>query len=183
MHVISLHEALERFSETLTTSFAVAELNPAQAEDQLKGPIQRLLSELGTELGVSVVARSEARTDLGVRPDMGVSVQKLLAGHVELKAPGKGARPAGFNDRHDKEQFKKLADHPNLLYSDGNEWALYRRGQLVGALVRAEGDVRTDGPAAYGQTGKRALATLLRDFLSWEPLVPATPKAPSSSLR
>jgi hypothetical protein len=178
----SLQQALREFSATLTANFAVAVANPAQAEDQLKGPMQTLLKRAGAAFGLDTVARTEATTVQGVRPDVGVSVDGLLAGHVELKAPGKGATPKEFADPHDKEQFKRLADHPNLVYSDGNEWALYRRGTLVGKVVRADGDVRTDGAATYGASSSSALAGLLRDFLLWEPIVPSNPKALAEAL-
>lgn len=171
-----IQDALAELGRTLTASFAVAELNPAQAEDQLKGPTQRLLTRAGAAFDLDVVPRTEALTDLGVRPDIGVSVGGSLTGHVELKAPGKGVRLRGFGDPHDRAQFKRLADHPNLVYTDGNEWALYRRGTLV-ASVRAEGDVCADGAEAYGAAGTDSLEALLRDFLLWEPLVPGSPQA------
>lgn len=143
---MTIHEALREFAESLTRNFSVAELSPAQAEDQLKGPMQTLSEHAGQVFGREVIARTEARTDLGVRPDLGVTVDGLVVGHVELKAPGKGVKPSARWDAHDKEQFKKLADHPNLLYADGNEWALYRDGKRVGFVARAEGDIRADGP-------------------------------------
>lgn len=174
---MSLHDALREFGGELTANFAAAEFNPAQAEDQLKGPTQQLLGTAGPLFGLNVVARTEARTDLGVRPDLGVSVGSLLAGHVELKAPGKGVRKAGFTNAHDREQFDRLMDHPNLLYTDGNHWALYRNGSMVERVVDATGDVRTDGDETYSGEDARKLEALLRDFLTWEPLVPSTPKA------
>jgi hypothetical protein len=175
--VTTFKEALDEFCAVLTANFGAAELNPAQSEDQLKGPTQNLFVGVGLAFGLDVVPRTEARTDLGVRPDLGVAVQGLLTGHIELKAPGKGVRPRDFTSSHDREQFKKLADHPNLLYSDGNEWALYRGGHLGGSVVRAEGDVRSDGTEAYLEPSRLALEGLLQDFLRWQPLVPSNPKA------
>ncbi|MFN8185910.1 MAG: type ISP restriction/modification enzyme [Gaiellales bacterium] len=169
-------DALREFAETLTANFAAAPFNPAQAEDQLKGPTQRLLKQVGEAAGLDVVARTEALTDLGVRPDLGVSIGRLLAGHVELKAPGKGARARSFTG-HDREQFNALSDHPNLLYSDGTEWALYRHGELVGQVVRFEGDVTADGQDAVHEASALALEALFRDFLGWEPIVPSSPRA------
>lgn len=173
----SLHPALCEFASDLTSNFSAADVNPAQAEDQLKGPTRRLLEAAGAIIGTPVIARTEALTGGGVRPDLGVSAKGLLAGHVELKAPGKGARPRSFTDPHDREQFRKLSNHPNLLYTDGNEWSLYRHGSLVGKVVRAPGDVRTDGAAAYDETTSGGLELLLRDFIGWNPLVPSSPKA------
>jgi hypothetical protein len=89
--------ALAKFATELTKNFSVAEFSPAQAEDQLKGPTSMLLQETGRAFGFDVVARTEAKTELGVRPDLGVTVGKLLTGHVELKAPGKGPFTATGN--------------------------------------------------------------------------------------
>ena len=58
------------------------------------------------------------------------------------------------------------------MYSDGNEWALYRGGERVGRIVRLAGDVAGDGRQAVGAEDARALEPLLRDFLSWEPVLP-----------
>lgn len=173
---MSVLDALRALSESLTRNFAAAQLNPAQAEDQLKGPMQDFLARAGETLGLEVVARTEAYVELPVRPDIGVSVDGPVVGHIELKAPGKGVKPSARWDRHDKEQFKKLADHPNLLYADGNEWALYRLGELVGSIAKAEGDVSEDGVDAYGDRSSLAVETVLRDFLTWQPIVPSGPK-------
>lgn len=173
----ALLELLRAYSVSLTANFGAAAANPAQPEDQLKGPTQTLLEAVGRELGLSVVARTEALMAGGVRPDIGVSVGGVLTGHVELKAPGKGVRPRDFGPGHDREQFKRLADHPNLVYSDGNQWALYRNGSIVGTAVSADGDVRADGFDAYGAEAAAALEILLRDFFGWSPIVPSSPKA------
>ncbi len=99
-------------------------------EDQLKSPITTLFKSTGTALKLKVEAVTEVHAELG-RPDVGVAVKDLLAGHVELKAPGKGADPDKFkgDDKGRWEPFKNL---PNLFYTNGTEWALYRSGQEVG---------------------------------------------------
>ena len=168
---------LERFGADLTTAYDAAAATSAQAEDQLKSPTKWLLEAAATVFGLTAVATTESHTDLGVRPDIGVSDPKLLIGHVELKAPGIGARARNFAGKHDREQFKKLADHPNLVYTDGNEWALYRKGSVVGTVVTASGDVRVDGADTYSARESLVLEQLLRDFFGWEPIVPRSPKA------
>jgi hypothetical protein len=181
--MVVFRSCVEEFATALTRNFSVADAVRAQPEDQLKAPATRLLEAAGTVFGIDVVARTEARaSDLGVRPDVGVSVGQLLTGHVELKAPGKGADGRAFREDHDREQFKRFADHPNLLYTDGNEWALYRMGRRVGDIARAVGDVRFDGAGAYDEVGSVALETLLRDFLGWLPVVPKSPKALAEAL-
>jgi hypothetical protein len=111
--------------------------------------------------------------DVG-RPDISVETNQLLTGHVELKAPGTGADARRFRGRN-KEQWKKFASLPNLIYTDGNEWILYRDGERKGR-VSLPGDVRNDGPGAVDQDAANALSALLRDFFSWNPIVPRNPK-------
>jgi hypothetical protein len=169
--------ALQEFGASLTRNLSHAGVNPAQPEDQLKAPMTALLERAGRALGFDVVTRTEAQSRGGVRPDIGVAVAGVLTGHLELKAPGKGVRPKDFSAGHDREQFRRLSDHPNFVYTDGNQWALYRDGALVGSTVTADGDVRSDGAAAYGPADAVALEILLRDFLGWRPLVPPSPRA------
>ncbi len=178
-----LRAALDEFGASLTTNFRAAGVVPAQPEDQLKAPTTRLLEAAGTAFDLEVVARTEANaSELGVRPDVGVQVQGLLTGHIELKAPGKGAKHRAFRDEHDKAQFKRLSDHPNLVYTDGNEWALYRMGTTVGRIVSATGDVRSDGTSTYTDAECAQLEELLRDFFLWSPIVPSSPKALAQAL-
>jgi len=180
IHVVSpepiLLPFLQQFGADLTKAYVAAVATSAQPEDQLKSPMKQLLEAAGAAFDRTVVATTESHTDLGVRPDIGLSDPDLLIGHIELKAPGLGARAKNFSGKHDKEQFKKLSDHPNLVYTDGNEWALYREGKLVGAVVTAPGDVRADGAATYSAKEAMLLEQLLRDFLGWTPIVPKSPK-------
>jgi len=179
-----LRAELDKFGETLTRNFAAAGAVPAQPEDQLKLAVAPLVEEVGRLLAVGDVrARTEAiASEFGVRPDVGVSVAQLLTGHIELKAPGKGARARAFTDEHDRAQFKRLSDHPNLLYTDGNEWALYRNGAGVGSVVRASGDVRTAGVSSYTDAECIAIEALLRDFFLWQPIVPGSPRELAKTL-
>ena len=122
--------------------------------------------------GERVVCTGEAPLpDRLGRPDYAVHRNGLLAGYVELKAPGTGADAARFRGR-DRAQFRRFSAIPNVVYSDGNEWALYRGGERVGRIVRLAGDVAGEGRQAVGAEDARALEPLLRDFLSWEPVLP-----------
>lgn len=147
-----------------------------QPEDQLKGPVQRLLQDGGAALGHQVNSVTESTvSELGARPDIGVMVDGLLTGYVEIKAPGRGARADRFVGR-EREQWQKFQALPNLIYTDGSEWSLYRNGVLQ-QRVTLSGDVHVDGATAYGGDGRARLAGLLRDFLLWMPLVPSSPRA------
>ena len=142
------------------------------AEDQLRGPFENLMQAIAAAWGERVVCTGEASLpDRLGRPDYAVHRGGLLAGYVELKAPGTGADAAHFRDR-DQAQFNRFSAIPNVLYSDGNEWALYRGGERVGRIVRLAGDVAGDGRKAVGAEDTSALEPLLRDFLSWEPVLP-----------
>ena len=80
-----------------------------------------------------VVAVGETSlADLKIRPDYSVTVHSALIGFVELKAPGKGADPRRFKDKHDREQWERLKHLPNLIYTDGNSFSLWRNGELIG---------------------------------------------------
>ena len=106
-------------------------------------------------------------------------MQRVLCGHVELKAPGLGARTAVFRDRN-KAQWERLRALPNILYTDGLEFALYRAGKQAGDLVRLA-DGLSDVASARSDS-LAALHTLLAVFLSWQPIVPKSPRALANAL-
>ena len=88
-----------------------------------------------------------------------------------MKAPGKGADPRRFQGRHDKEQWAKLQTLPNLIYTDGNSFGLWRNGELEGQIVHLEGDVTTAGNKL---TAPDSLVLLFADFFQWEPQAPGS---------
>lgn len=154
--------------------------NPAAIgapEDQLRSPLENLIADLAALCGYegdAVVPVGESTlSDLKTRPDYAISVRNALTGFIEVKAPGKGADPRRFRDRHDKEQWEKLRSLPNLLYTDGNEFALWRSGKLVGKVVRLKGDIETAGSSLEAPP---SLQALFEDFLAWHPIPPRTLK-------
>jgi hypothetical protein len=171
--------AARAFASALRENFAIR--LEAQPEDQLKSPVQALLTAAGASVGCVVSTRTETRVSgLGARPDIGVAVNGLLAGHVELKAPGRGARPDRFRGT-DQIQWRKFASLPNLVYTDGIEWALYRTGREVDR-VRLSGDPRERGAAAVSERDATAVQRLLGAFLAWQPIVPTNPRALAEAL-
>jgi hypothetical protein len=94
---------------------------------------------------------------------------RKLVGYIEVKAPGKGADPRKFKDPHDREQWKKLSALPNLIYTDGNAFSLWRSGELVGQIQRLVGDIETAGAGLAPDPG---LLRLFTDFLNWAPIGP-----------
>jgi hypothetical protein len=123
----------------------------------------------GSVVAVGETALAEQRT----RPDYAVTVGGALAGFLELKAPGKGADPRRFKPGHDKAQWLRLQSLPNLLYTDGNEFSLWRNGERAGEIVRLGGDIETAGSALMAGAGLEALFDY---FLRWEPISPRNAK-------
>jgi hypothetical protein len=154
--------------------------NPAakgEPEDQLRAPLERLFVDLAEVCGfprsaVTAVGESSLR-ELKTRPDYAITVRKALVGFVEVKAPGKGADPRRFRDRHDKAQWEKLISLPNLIYTDGNEFSLWRNGEIEGELVRLIGDVQASGANLGAPHG---LLGLFEDFIRWQPIPPRDAK-------
>jgi hypothetical protein len=167
---------LSRFGEHAKRKLS----NPAatgEPEDQLRSPLERLIKDLAalcrfSPSAVEAVGESSL-ADLKTRPDYAITVSNALTGFVEVKAPGKGADPRRYRNPHDKEQWSKLQAIPNLLYTDGNEFALWRSGGIVGGVVRLEGDIKTSGAALAAPP---ALLALFEDFLRWQPLAPRSAK-------
>lgn len=168
----ALAQAISRFGAAVKPKLSGIAV-PGAPEDQLRGPFEVLLAEIALSLGFSaagIVATGEASlSDLKTRPDFAVSSNNALLGFVELKAPGKGADPRRFSDSHDIEQWQKLKALPNLMYTDGNAFSLWRDGELVGEIIRLEGSVETAGAALRAPAG---LLRLFRDFLTWTPIPP-----------
>lgn len=165
--------AAQAWSNAVThavSSFGAAvsrKLTAGGAEEQLKAPVEHLLTVLGERLGLErIVCHGEVRlAEFGVRPDIRVDVGGGLVGYVELKAPGRSIDPAAFRDR-EAVQFERLSLLPNVLYSNGREWTLRQLGKpertaclnlpLVSAGTRL---APADG----------SFAALIRDFLCWAP--------------
>ena len=170
MNHTSFGEILGDFADSVANNFR----QPVQAhpEDQLKGPVGELLRAAGELTNLTVSWRTEVHPeDIYGRPDIGVVVNGLLTGLVELKRPGLGARAERFTGRN-RGQWERFKALPNLIYTDGSEWSLYRSGQLE-KRVRIADDVSTGGAGGVGQSAQGSLGELLRDFLYWEPIVPA----------
>ncbi|MEV2267786.1 type ISP restriction/modification enzyme [Nonomuraea africana] len=160
-------EAVARFGKSAT-----AKLNGGgQPEDQLRAPLERLFEDMAAALGVDVAMIGEmSLATLGVRPDYAVDVAGARVGYVELKAPGRGVPTTWTPNKHEKTQWEKLRLLPNVLYTDGALWALYRDGVLVGQVARLNGDVRTAGGKLVPLDGE--FARVVSDFLLWKPNPP-----------
>ena len=161
--------ALKKFADTVTAKMTA--LTAGEPEDQLRGPFEELMKGVGEALVHDVVCTGETMLPgrMG-KPDFAVHKAKLLVGYVELKAPGVGANPSRFTGRN-KDQAKRFAAIPNLIYCDGNDWGLYRDGKAVRPVVRLSGDVSSDGGNAVAASDAQAVLSLLVDYLSWRPII------------
>ncbi len=168
------HTILETFSEKVTSKFSV--FVKGEPEDQLKPPVDTLFSEFGKLIQRNLVLKGESTLEnrLG-RPDYAVSDKLLPIGYIELKAPGKGANPSRYKG-HDRQQWNRFKNVPNILYTDGNEWAVYQNGERIPKLIRLNGDVCTDGKKAISENNSKDLFHLLVDFIQWTPILPQKPK-------
>ena len=94
--------AIKKFADAVTAKMNA--LTAGEPEDQLRGPFETFMHEVGRALALDRVCAGETRLPgrLG-KPDYAVHTAKLLAGYVELKAPGKGANPARFADQRNRE--------------------------------------------------------------------------------
>ncbi len=105
----------------------------------------------GSAFGFTISTLTETHlSEHKVRPDIAVYSKSLICGYVELKKPGDGADAPKLKGPHNKEQWEKLKNLPNLIYTDGREWSLYRRGEWQGAIVRF-----TDSPVDVGKSAER----------------------------
>ncbi len=91
-----------------------------EPEEQLRAPLEQLMVRLADLTGVPskavVLIGETSLSDMKIPPDFAVSVHASLAGFIEVKAPGKGADPRKFSDKHDRSQWEKLRSLPNLIY-------------------------------------------------------------------
>ena len=171
----TLGDAVSRFGEDVR-----AKLNDPAAtgepEDQLRAPLETLIGEINTLLGSAaegVNAVGEVRLpDLMTRPDYAVTRSGLI-GFIELKAPGKGSDPNAFPAKSaDRLQWEKLRSLPNVVYTDGNGFTLWRDGKRV-ASASMQGDVRSAGKSL--RAGPELL-DLFAAFYDWSPIAPRKPQ-------
>lgn len=141
---------------------------PGDREAAIRSPLEQLLRACGDHLGIKADFYDEVRdTERQVRPDYAVSIAGAIGGYIEVKAPGKPIDPKTFTG-HDKRQWERQKDLPNLLYTNGTEWRLYRDGEPVGDPVTLTGGPLEDAGATLGAAGDD-FEKLVTEFLRWHP--------------
>ncbi|MFI0937237.1 type ISP restriction/modification enzyme [Streptomyces sp. NPDC021020] len=138
-------------------------------EASIRAPLEALLQAVGEHHEQHEVSwHDEFRVpDLGIRPDYAVRASGELVGYIELKKPGLSVDPDTFG-KSNREQWEKLRNLPNLLYSNGTEWRLFRDGRQLGETVYFRGTLRSAGES-LAPVDPGALDALLKQFLVWKP--------------
>lgn len=140
---------------------------PGDREAAIRAPIERLVTDVAAELGLEAVPYDEVRdTDRAVRPDYAIGVGGAITGYIEVKKPGASIDPDSFTG-HNLRQWQRQRDLPNLIYTNGTEWRLWRDGEPVVAPVHLTGGPLEKAGAALAAPA--ALEALLTNFLRWKP--------------
>jgi hypothetical protein len=176
MQQTSLDAVISAFGEAVSKKLSSPAITGAP-EDQLRGPLEKLITEgiasiLGHAGGLVVMIGETSLSETMTRPDYAVTFGHALTGFIEVKAPGKGADPRRFQG-HDKEQWNRLKSLPNLIYTDGMSFSLWRDGELQGSIIRFDGDLESNGKSIRAPN---ELLALFSDFLSWTPQPPKSPR-------
>ncbi len=155
--------AVASFGEACRAKLA----GPGDREAAIRAPIEALLTTVGARLGLQVVPHDEVRdTERGVRPDYAISVDGTITGYVEVKRPGHPVDPATFRS-HDRKQWERQRDLPNLIYTNGTEWRLWRDGEPLGEPASLTGGPLESAGSAL--TANHEFERLVTTFLRWKP--------------
>ena len=150
-----------------------------EPEEALRVPIEHLITAVGAFGGKKTILDGEAHlTELSSRPDFAVRVKGAVVGYIEVKKAGLSLDPSTFSG-HNRDQWNRLKDLPNLIYTNGSEWRLYR-GEPQPALVAqlAGGPLDVAGAALAPDSN---FAHLVADFLNWHPIpIKTVPKLVST---
>ncbi|MGA5325315.1 type ISP restriction/modification enzyme [Streptomyces griseoincarnatus] len=160
-----LQDAVSEFGAECKRSLA----GPGDREAAIRGPLEQLFRALGKHHALREIGwHPEARIPhLGVRPDYAVRVGAQITGYIEVKRPGKSIDPDSFTG-HDRRQWQRLRDLPNLLYTNGTHWRVFQYGTQVGEEVVLSGALKSAG-VKLTASDPAAFDALARTVLFWEP--------------
>ncbi|MFQ6147409.1 type ISP restriction/modification enzyme [Streptomyces seoulensis] len=138
-------------------------------EAAIRGPLEQLLRTIAARHAMHEVSWDpETRIPhLGVRPDYAVRVQARVTGYIEVKQPGRNIDPGTFTG-HDKRQWQRLRDLPNLLYTNGTHWRVFQYGLQIGDEVVLRGALKSAGEKLAADQ-PAALDALAKRVLGWQP--------------
>lgn len=160
-----LLEAVSVFGKSCKTKLA----GGGGPEAAIRSPLESFLAAVGTHHSLHEVTWHDEVSipELGVRPDYAIQIDGLVSGYIEIKKPGLSVDPESFTGRN-KAQWGRLRDLPNLLYTNGTEWRLFRNGTQLGETVWFTGSLKAAGDKLVPQDPS-ALDALLQAFLLWAP--------------
>ncbi|MEU9097418.1 N-6 DNA methylase [Streptomyces sp. NPDC048361] len=160
-----LQEAVSEFGGACKRNL----LGPGDREAAIRGPLEQLFRTIAVHHARPEIGwYPETRIPhLGVRPDYAVRVNQDVIGYIEVKRPEKSIDPASFTG-HDKRQWERLRDLPNLLYTNGTHWRVFQYGVQIGAEVVLAGALKSAGKKlTAGDLG--AFDALAQTVLCWDP--------------
>jgi hypothetical protein len=142
----------------------------SDTEASLSPPVKKLVEAFGRREKLNTRLHPEfPLPEARVRPDYAAESGGRVTGFLELKAPGHGITPDGFTKR-DREQWELMRQLPNVLYTNGHTWCLYRGGPLPHRTVRLQGDLYRAGVRlGTAEPDGASFRDLLREFLGWQP--------------
>ena len=137
-------------------------------EERLTNPCRDLLRSVMGILGTASLTIIDKAAVGGRRPDLSLydAAGRLIL-CVELKAPGKGSDPNSFTSAHDKKQWLRYQELPNLIYTDGNSWSLWHSGKKSRHRIDACDDV-LDLRAGVKVNAQEA-ADFFTEAFGWKP--------------
>lgn len=145
------------------------------AEAQLADLVPNLLVALAKDQGrPGIDLRGQAHEKAVGIPDFSVKDGLVLIGHVETKAPGTGADPAKFKGKHDKDQWQRFKKLPNIVYTDGMQWALYRSGKREGPLFKLDIPAPGEPVAKVAPAVAGKFSALIAQTYSWKAVAPTS---------
>ncbi|MET8696138.1 type ISP restriction/modification enzyme [Streptomyces bauhiniae] len=142
---------------------------PGDREAAIRSPLEQLFRTIAARHARPEIGwYPETRIPhLGVRPDYAVRVDKDVTGYIEVKRPGKSIDPGSFTG-HDKRQWERLRDLPNLLYTNGTHWRVFQFGVQIGEELVLSGTLKSSG-AKLAAADLAAFDALAQAVLCWEP--------------
>ena len=155
------HYAVSIFGQACAAKLA----GPGEPEAAIRTPLSVLVETVSSLCGRAAILHDELHdNERRVRPDYGVAVDQVVMGYIEVKAPGRTIDPARMTG-HDQKQWERQKDLPNLLYTNGTRWRLYRDGEFIDEAVL------TDEPLAVAGASLRSnadFASIIRAFIGWK---------------
>jgi len=163
-----LDSAVTKLVETFGVETKAKLAGVGEREEALRVPIEHLVTAFGTLIGKKTELDGETHlSEISSRPDFAVRVGGAVVGYIEVKQAGFSLDPATFK-ANNRDQWDRLRDLPNLIYTNGTEWRLYR-GEVAPQLVAQlkGGPLDVAGAALAPDTVFRELVS---NFLGWLPV-------------